>query len=94
MRTFVALLAAGITVSVVFAALTMLLFPGQISGASTFADYLHYAIGSLTTAEVAGMIPETAGAKLWTSFYILVVWTYLIYLAINHISNIRFGRVG
>jgi phosphatidylserine synthase len=40
------------------------------------------------------MIPETTGAKLWTSFYILVVWTYLIYLAINHISNIRFGRFG
>ena len=94
MKTFVALLTVGVVVNVVFAALTMLLFPGQIRGASTFVDYLHYAIGSLTTSEVAGMIPETAGVKLWTSFYILVVWTYLIYLAINHISNIRFGRIG
>lgn len=94
MKTFLALLAIGITVNVVFAALTMILFSGQIQGANTFADYLHYAIGSLTTAEVAGMIPETTGAKLWTSFYILIVWTYLIYLAINHISNIRFGRFG
>jgi hypothetical protein len=93
MKTFVGLLVAGLTVNVVFAALTMLLFPGQIRGASTVVDYLHYAIGSLTTAEVAGMIPETPGAKLWTSLYILVVWTYLIYLAINHISNIRLGRI-
>jgi hypothetical protein len=94
MKTFLALLIVGVTVNVVFATLTMMLFPGQIRGASTFTDYLHYAIGSLTTSEVAGMIPETPGAKLWTSFYILVVWIYLIYLAINHISNIRFGRVG
>lgn len=92
MKTFLALLAFGLFVNVLFAALTMVMFHGQIQGASTFIDYLHYAIGSLTTAELGMMVPETPGAKLWTSMYILVVWVYIIYLAVNHVSNIRFGR--
>ena len=92
MRTFVALLAFGVIVNLLFAGLTMVFFHGQIRGANTFVDYFHYTVGSLTTSEVAGMIPETPGAKLWTSLYILVVWVYITYLAFNHISNIRFGR--
>jgi len=91
MRTFLSLLTVAITLNLVFAILTYLFFHGQIRGANTFVDYVHYAIGSLTTSEVAGMIPETAGAKLWTSFYILVVWVYIFWAAINHISNIRLG---
>jgi hypothetical protein len=91
MRTFLSLLAVAVTLNLVFAMLTYLFFHGQIRGANTFVDYVHYAIGSLTTSEVAGMIPETSGAKLWTSFYILTVWVYIFWAAINHISNIKLG---
>lgn len=94
MKTFLALLGFGLFVNLLFAGLTMVLFHGQIRGAHTFVDYIHYAVGSLTTAGTGNMHPETAGAKLWTSVYILVVWVYIIYLAVNHISNIRFGRFG
>ena len=89
MRTFLSLLTAALTLNAVFAGLTYLFFHGQIRGAKTFVDYFHYAIGSLTTAEVAGMIPETPGAKLWTSLYILVAWVFFIYLAIHHFTDIR-----
>jgi hypothetical protein len=89
MRTFLSLLAFALTINITFAALTYLFFHGQIRGANTYVDYLHYAIGSLTTAEVAGMIPETPGAKLWTSLYILTAWVFFIYLAIHHFTSIR-----
>lgn len=91
MRTFWALFTAALLLNLVFAGLTYLFFHGQIRGAKTFIDYLHYAIGSLTTAEVAGMIPETSGVKLWTSLYILTAWVYFIYLAIHHFTSIRIG---
>jgi hypothetical protein len=91
MRTFLSLFLAALFINVNFAALTYLFFHGQIRGATTFIDYMHYAIGSLTTAEVAGMIPETSGAKLWTSLYILTAWVYFIYLAIHHFTSIRIG---
>ncbi len=94
MKTFVALLIFGLFVNLLFAGLTMVFFHGQIEGAHTFVDYFHYTVGSLTTSEVAGMTPTTPGAKVWTSMYILVVWVYIVYLAVNHISNIRFGRIG
>jgi hypothetical protein len=91
MRTFLSLFFAALLINVTFAVLTYVFFHGQIRGAKTFVDYLHYAIGSLTTAEVAGMIPETSGAKLWTSLYILTAWVYFIYLAIHHFTSVRFG---
>lgn len=91
MRTFLSLFFAALLINVTFAGLTYLFFHGQIRGANTFIDYLHYAIGSLTTAEVAGMIPETSAVKLWTSLYILTAWVYFIYLAIHHFTSIRIG---
>lgn len=91
MRTFLSLFFAALLINVTFAVLTYVFFHGQIRGAKTFVDYLHYAIGSLTTAEVAGMIPETSGVKLWTSLYILTAWVYFIYLAIHHFTSIRIG---
>ena len=94
MKTFLALLGLGLFVNVLFAALTMVFFDGQIKGADSFVDYFHYAIGSLTTAGTGGITPESDAAKVWTSMYILVVWIYIIYIAVNHISNIRFGRFG
>lgn len=94
MRAFLSLLGLAVIVNVVFATLTYVFFHGQIRGAETYVDYLHYAIGSLTTAEVAGMIPETSGAKLWTSLYILVVWVYIFYVAINHVTNLKLGLTG
>jgi len=89
MRSFLSLLATALVINLVFAGLTYLFFRGQIRGAKTFVDYLHYAIGSLTTAEVAGMIPETSAAKLWTSLYILTAWVFFIYLALHHLTAIR-----
>ena len=94
MRAFLSLLFLALVVNLVFAGLTYLFFHGQIRGANTYADYIHYAIGSLTTAEVAGMIPETDGAKLWTSLYILLVWIYIFYVAINHVTNLKLGLPG
>jgi hypothetical protein len=94
MRAFFSLLFLAILVNVVFATLTYVFFHGQIRGANTYVDYLHYAVGSLTTAEVAGMIPETPAAKLWTSTYILVVWVYIFYVAINHVTNLKLGLSG
>jgi hypothetical protein len=94
MKTFLALLGFGLFVNVLFAALTMVFFDGQIKGADSFVDYFHYAIGSLTTAGTGGITPESDAAKVWTSMYILVVWVYIIYIAVNHVSNIRFGRFG
>ncbi len=91
MRAFLSLLATAIVVNVIFATLAYVFFHGQIRGANTYADYIHYAIGSLTTAEVAGMIPETTGAKLFTSAYILIVWVYIFYVAINHVTNLKLG---
>ena len=89
MRTFLSLLTFALVLNGVFAGLTYVFFHGQIRGAKTFVDYLQYAIGSLTTAEVAGMIPETPGAKLWTSLYILVAWVFFIYVAIHQLTSIR-----
>lgn len=83
-----------IVINVIFATLTYVFFHGQIRGANTYADHLHYAIGSLTTAEVAGMVPETTGAKLVTSAYILVIWVYIFYVAINHVTNLKLGLAG
>lgn len=94
MKTFLSLFLFAIGVNVVFALLTMLLFAGQIEGATTFWDYFHYAVGHLTTSGTSNMAPETTGVKLWTSLYVLMVWTYIFYVAVNHITNIKFGRLG
>lgn len=94
MKTFLALLTFAIGVNVIFAVITYLLFHGQIRGAETLSDYFYYSVGHLTTVGSGELIPETTGVKLWTSFYVLIVWTYIIYIAVNHITNIKFGRFG
>ena len=94
MRTFLSLLGFALAVCVVFAMMTFVFFRGQIRNAVTPADYLHYAIGSLTTSDTGDMIPETDAVQLWTSVYVLVTWVYIVYVAVNHISNIKFGRLG
>lgn len=94
MRTFFALLGFALGVNILFAALTFLFFRGQIKNAETAVDYLHYAVGTLTTSGTADMVPLTDGVQLWTSLYVLVVWVYIVYVAVNHISNIKFGRLG
>lgn len=81
-------------VSLVFTMLTYVFFNGQIAGATSFGDYLHYSIGSLTSGEVAGMVPKTLGVKLWTSIYVLSAYVLIIYVTINHITNLKFGRLG
>lgn len=94
MRTFLALLGFALGVNLLFAALTFLFFRGQIKNAETPADYVHYAIGVLTTSGTADMIPMTDAVQIWTSLYVLVTWVYIVYVAVNHISNIKFGRLG
>jgi hypothetical protein len=94
MRTFLSLLGFALAVCAVFAMLTFVFFRGQIRNAVTVADYLHYAIGSLTTSDTGDMIPETDAVQLWTSLYVLVTWVYIVYVAVNHISNIKIGRLG
>ena len=94
MRRFFALLGFALAVNIVFAMVTYVFFPGQLKGATSFFDYFHYAVGSLTTSEVAGMIPETTTLRVWTSLYVLTAWVFIIYVAVNHISNIKFGRFG
>jgi hypothetical protein len=93
MKTFLSLLAFAFGINLVFAMITYTFFRGQIKGADTFWDYLHYAIGSLTTSEVGGMVPTTDAAQMWTSFYVLTAWVYIFYITINHITNVKFGRV-
>ena len=94
MKTFLSLLAFALGINVVFAMITYTFFRGQIKGAETFWDYLHYAIGSLTTSDTADMIPLTDAVQMWTSLYVLTAWVYIFYVTLNHITNIRVGRIG
>lgn len=94
MKTFLSLLAFAFGVSLTFAALTFVFFRGQIKNAKSASDYIHYAIGTLTTSGTADMVPMTDGVQLWTSVYVLTVWVYIVYVAVNHLSNIKFGRLG
>lgn len=94
MKRFLSLLLFAIGVNIVFALITMLAFPGQIKGATTFSDYFYYSVGHLTTSGSGDMTPETTTVRIWTSLYVLVVWVYIIYVAINQIHNIKFGRLG
>ncbi len=94
MRTFVSLLAFAFGICLLFAMITYVFFHGQIRGAETFWDYLHYAIGSLTTSDVGGMIPATDAVQIWTAVYVLVAWVYIFWATINHIKDVKFGRFG
>ena len=94
MRTFLALLGFALVVNIVFAMMTFVFFRGQIQNAITPADYLHYAIGSLTTSGTGDMIPKTDAVQVWTALYVLITWVFIVYVAVNHISNIKFGRFG
>ena len=94
MRTFLSLLAFAFAINIIFAMMTFVFFHGQITNAKTPADYLHYAIGSLTTSDTGDMVPKTDAVQLWTASYVLVTWVFIVYVAVNHISNIKIGRLG
>ena len=94
MKTYLSLLAFALFVNVLFAGLTQLFFYGQIKGASTFADYFYYAVGHLTTSGSGELHPTTTAVRVWTSLYVIAIWTYVLYIAVNHIKNIKFGRFG
>lgn len=94
MRTFLSLLGFALGVNILFTMVTYTFFRGQLKGATSIWDYFHYSVGSLTTSEVAGMIPETTALRVWTSLYVLSAWVFIVYVAVNHISNIKFGRLG
>ena len=94
MRTFLSLLAFAFGMCFVFAAITYVFFRGQIRNANTFWDYLHYAVGSLTTSDVGDMVPTTDAMQMWTSLYVLTAWVYIFWATLNHVTNIKFGRIG
>lgn len=94
MKTYLSLLALAIFINVVFAVLTQFFFDGQISGATTFLDYFYYAVGHLTTSGSGELHPTTTAARIWTSLYVVAVWTYILYVAVNHIRNVKIGRFG
>ena len=94
MKTFLSLLAFALALNLAFAVITYVFFHGQIEGATTFMDYVYYAIGHLTTAGVNGLTPLTPAVRIWTALYVLVAWVYIFYVAINKITNIKFGRLG
>ena len=94
MRTFLSLLLFAIFVNILFAGLTYLFFNGQISGATTFADYFYYSVGHLTTSGSGELHPQTTAVRIWTSLYVITVWTYVFYVAVNHIKNVKFGKFG
>lgn len=94
MRTFLSLLGFALLVNLTFTMVTFVFFHGQLKGATGFWDYFHYAVGSLTTSEVAGMVPQTTGLRIWTSMYVLTAWVFLIWAAVNHIRNLKIGRLG
>lgn len=94
MRTFLSLLAFAFGISLVFAMITYVFFRGQIRNATSFWDYLHYAIGSLTTSDVGDMVATTDTVQLWTSMYVLTIWVYIFWATLNHVTNIKFGRLG
>jgi len=94
MRTFLSLLAFALGVSSLFALLTFVFFRGQIKNAVTASDYFHYSVGTLTTSGTADMVPMTDAVQLWTSFYVLTVWVYIVYVAVNKIADLKIGRFG
>lgn len=94
MRTFFSLLGFAFAVSLVFTSLTYVFFPGQLRGATGFWDYFHYSVGSLTTSEVAGMIPATTSLRIWTSLFVLSAWVFIVWAAVNHVRNLKIGRLG
>ena len=94
MKTFLALLLFALFINFVFAFLTYFFFNGQINGATTFADYFYYAVGHLTTSGSGELHPKTSAVRIWTSLYVIIVWTYVFYIAVNHIKNIKFGKFG
>ena len=79
MRTFVSLLATAFAINLVFTMVTFVFFHDQLKGATGFWDYFHYAVGSL---------------RLWTSMYVLTAWVFLVWAALNHIRNLKLGRLG
>ncbi len=94
MKTYLSLFAFAIFINVLFASLTQLFFAGQIGGATTFLDYFYYAVGHLTTSGSGELHPKTTAVRVWTSVYVIAVWTYILYVAVNHIKNVKIGRFG
>jgi multisubunit Na+/H+ antiporter MnhE subunit len=94
MKSFTSLLGFAFAFCLVFAMITFVFFRGQLRNATSFLDYLHYAIGSLTTSDVGDMVAETDALQLWTSFYVLTAWVYIFWVTLNHVTNVKFGRLG
>lgn len=94
MRTFLSLLAFAFGLCLAFATITYVFFHGQIRNATTFWDYLHYSIGSLTTSDVGDMVAATDAMQMWTSLYVLTAWVYIFWATLNHVTNIKIGGFG
>jgi hypothetical protein len=94
MKTFLSLLFFVVCLNAMFAVLTMLMFHGQIEGATTLPDYFFYSVSSLTTSDLGEMSPKTTGVRVWTTAYVLLAWVYIFYVTVNHIRDVKFRLFG
>lgn len=89
MKTFLSLLALVFFVSIVFSMLTFVFFRGHIKNADSVWDYLYIGIATLTTNDFGELAPKTDAVKIWLSAYTLTAYVFVLYIALNHIRDIR-----
>jgi uncharacterized membrane protein len=89
MKTFLSLLGLVFLVTAVFSMLTFVFFRGHIKNADSLFDYLYISIATLTTNDLGDMVPQTDAVKLWLSMYTLSAYVFVLYIALNHIRDIR-----
>ena len=68
-------------INILFALITYAVFNGQISNASTIIDYFYFGIAILTATGYDSMVATTQAAKIWVSSYILLTYSFIIYIA-------------
>lgn len=89
MKTFVSLLVLVFLVSIIFSMLTYTFFRGHIKNADSVWDYLYIGIATLTTNDFGELTPQTDAVKIWLSAYTLTAYVFVLYIALNHIRDIR-----
>ncbi len=89
MKTFLSLLGLVFLISIVFSMLTFVFFHGHIRNADSVWDYLYIGIATLTTNDFGELVPTTDAVKIWLSAYTLTAYVFVLYIAVNHIRDIR-----
>ena len=70
-------------VNTAFASITYTFFDGEISNAKTFVDYFYYGIVTTSSVGYGDMSPTTQKAKVWVTTYLLLCYSFVIYLSIR-----------